>query len=85
MHNNNKHLNRIIKIIIIKSKRKSNQIIINQRNNINNLIKMNIFSKKRHNNKKTIFLLEIEKENKKNMKDKRNKRNTNLPLNTNPH
>ena len=85
MHNNNKHLNLIIKIITIKFKRRNNQIIINLRNNINNPIRMTIINKKIHSLKKTIFQPEIEKENRKNMKDKKNQKNINLLLNTNLH
>ena len=84
LHNNNKHLNKIIKIIIIEFKRRSNQIIINLRNN-NNPTRMTIINKKINSLKKIIFLLEIEKENRKNMKDKKNKKNINLLLNTNLH
>ena len=87
MLNNNKHLNLIIKIIIIKFKRRNNQIIINLRNNINNPIRMTIINKKIHSLKKTIFQLEIEKENKymRDKKNKKNKKNISLHLNTNLH
>ena len=83
MLNNNKHLNRKIKIIIIKFKKRNRfKEIINLENSINKKIltnKMTIINKKIISHKKTIFLLEIEKENKK------NKRNINLHLNTNQH